>query len=371
MPVRTPARSSANILVVHHDSAAHFLSATFPTFRLHEESANIVFAHALKLLGSEAALTGCHFINESDISTWWREETRSAPLPSSSPTSPRGHVVGPPTANGTSRQMTANGNNEPLWLTVWSSSSPFVPPTLDIVLSCVNSTLGDYPIFLWTPRNPTSLSPSWMIPRVKLLAEHLLDIVPPCRVFSIFGMTQLVKSFTRSWSDLVRCPIEPEPFYAATYSFCNRETFKEFHDPLSREDNIRRANMGDLAQVAQLCKEFADDSVSGARVSLPFSAVPIILPFIDILSARNRCRHYRSAGAYFIWPHLGLRVGGRSDFYLCSYSEHSKCLCNYQSVHHPQMETSGICRAPRSQCHQAVRLQSSLSSWFHTHPRFT
>ena len=359
MPGLTPVRSSANILIVHHDSAAHFLSATFPTLRRHEESANIVFAHALKHLGSEAALTGCHFINESDVSTWWRQETR--PLPSSSPTSPRGHVVGPPTANAISKQMTADGNNDPFWLTVWSSPSPFAPPTLDIVLSCVNWTLGDYPIFLWTPKNATSLSASWLTPRIELLAEHLLDIVPPCRVFSIFGMTQLVKSFTRYWSDLVRCPIEPEPFYAAYYSFCNRETFVDFQDPLSRGDSVRRANMEDLPQVAQLCKEFADDSVRssfGTRI-ISISAVLIRLPFIDILSARNRCRHYRSAGAYLEWPHLDLRIGRRSDFYLCSYPEHSKCVCDHQSVHDAQMETSGICRAPRSQCYQAVGHQSS------------
>ncbi len=345
MPGLTPVRSSANILIVHHDSAANFLSATFPTLRRHEESANIVFAHALKLLGSEAALTGCHFINESDVSTWWRQETRLAPLPSSSPTSPRGHVASPPI----SKQMTASGNNEPFWLTVWSSPSPFIPPTLDIVLSCVSWTLGDYPVFLWTPKNPTSLSPSWLIPRLELLAEHLLNIVPPCRVFSIFGMTQLVKSFTRCWSDLVRCAIEPEPFYAAYYSFCNRETFKEPHDPLSRGDSIRRANMEDLPAVAQLCKEFADDS----------AAFLIRLPYIDILPARNTCRHSRGAGAYFEWAHLDLRVRRRSDFYLCSYPEHSKCVCDYQSVHDAQMETSGICRAPRSQCNQAVGHPSS------------
>ncbi|KAI0294932.1 hypothetical protein BC826DRAFT_1091494 [Russula brevipes] len=229
MPGRTPVRSSANILIVHHDSAAHFLSATFPTFRRHEESANIVFAHALKLLGSEAALTGCHFTNESDVSSC-----------------------------GT---LAANGNDEPFWLTVWSSPSPFTPPTLDIVLSCVSWTLGDYPIFLWTPKNATSISASWLAPRIELLAEHLLDIVPPQRVFSIFGMTSLIKSFTRYWSDLVKCPIEPEPFYAAYYSFCNPETFKESKDSLPRGDSIRRAKIEDLAGVAQLCKEFADDSV--------------------------------------------------------------------------------------------------------------
>jgi len=273
MPGLTPDRSSANILIVHHDSAAHFLSATFPTLRRYEESANIVFAHALKLLGSEAALTGCHFTNESDVSTWWKQETRppsSAPPPSSVS---QGHVVGPRASIGRPRTITitttttttvAASGNEPFWLTVWSSPSPFIPPTLDVVLSCLNWTLGDYPIFLWTPKSPTSVSPSWLTPRIEVLAERLLEMVPPQRVFSIFGMTQLVKSFSRYWSDLVKCPIEPEPFYAAYYSFCNPETFKESSsggDSLPREDSIRRAKTEDLAAVAQLCKEFADDSV--------------------------------------------------------------------------------------------------------------
>jgi hypothetical protein len=254
MPGLTPVRSSANIVVVHHDSAAHFLSAAFPTLRRHEESANIVFAHALKHLGSEAALTGCHFTNESDVSTWWKHETRPPSFQSHVPV-----VAGPPTA--VIKATETCGNNEPFWLTVWSSPSPFIPPTLDIVLSSVSWTLGDYPIFLWTPKNPTSLSSSWLTPRVEILAEHLLGIVPPQRVFSIFGMTQLVKSFTRRWSDLVKCPIEAEPFYAAYYSFCNPETFKESSVSLPRGDSIRRAKIEDLAAVALLCKEFADDSV--------------------------------------------------------------------------------------------------------------
>ncbi|KAI0003751.1 hypothetical protein BJV74DRAFT_811524 [Russula compacta] len=251
MPHRTLVRSSATILIVHHDSVAHFLSATFPTLRRHEESANIVFAHALKLLGSEAALTGCHFTNESDVSTWWKQETK----PSQS------HVAGPPITGIRATVAMADENKEPFWLTVWSSPSPFTPPTLDIVLSCVSWTLGDYPIFLWTPKNPSSVTPAWLNPRLELLAEHLLDIIPPQRVFSIFGMTLLVKSFTRYWSELVKCPIEPEPFYAAYYSFCNADTFKGSNDSLPRGDNIRRANVEDLAAVGQLCKEFADDTV--------------------------------------------------------------------------------------------------------------
>src|SRR6266403_6354535 len=103
MPGLTPVRSSANILIVHHDSAADFLSATFPTLRRHEESASIVFAHALKFLGSEAALTGCHFTNEADVSSWWRQRARAAQNPAAR------HKA---------------KSNEPFWLTLWSSPSP-------------------------------------------------------------------------------------------------------------------------------------------------------------------------------------------------------------------------------------------------------
>ena len=328
MPDLSSVRSDTNICIVHHDSAAHFLSATSPILRRHEESANIVLAHALRLLWSESARMGSRFINKSDIGTWWRQETRSASL---SPAS-RYHVVGPPTTNTTSRRMRADGNNQPFWLTVWSSpsGSPFIPPSLEIVLSCVNWTLGDYPIILWTPRDPASLSVSWLIPRIELLAEALLNIVPPSRVFSIFGMTKLVKSFTRHWSGLVGYPIELESLYAAYYSFCNRETFKESYDPLPRGDSIRCANMEDLPQVAQLCKEFADDSVGDTSI-IAFSADLIRFAYIDILSARNRCCYCRSAGTYFEihWPCLDLRVGRRSGFYLCGYAQHSKCVCDH------------------------------------------
>ena len=261
MPGLTPNRSCANTLVVHHDSAADFLSATFPTLRRHEESANIVFAHALKLLGSEAALTGCHFINESDVNSWWKQRTRAQ------------STVARPRVK----------SNESFWLTVWTSPSPSLPPTLDMVLACVRGTLGDYPIFLWTPKTHAPISPSWLMPRTELLAERLADIVPPRRVFSVFGMTPLVKSFTRYWSDLVKCPIDPEPFYAASYSYCNLETFKEAIDPLPCGDNIRRAIVEDLAAVAQLCKEFADDSVRPSRGTLAILLAYLAVPFIGAL----------------------------------------------------------------------------------------
>ena len=261
MPGLTPI-ANTNTLVVHHDSAIDFLSATFPTLRRHEESANIVFAHALKLLESEAALTGCHFINESDVNSWWKQRTRTTQS-----TAARSRVK----------------PNEPFWLTVWTSPTSFLPPTLDIVLACVRGSLGDYPIFLWTPKTPAPISSSWFMPRTELLAARLADIVPPQRVFSVFGMTPLVKSFTRCWSDLVKCPIELEPFYAAHYTYCNLETFKEAIHSLPSGDNIRRANVEDVVAVAKLCKEFADDSVRPSRGTLATLLAYLTVPFIGVL----------------------------------------------------------------------------------------
>lgn len=236
MPGLTPISTSRNTFVKFHDTAYDFLSATLPTLRRHEKSANIVLAHALKLVGTEAALTGCNFINESDVSSWWNQSSHS---PS---------------------QMRFD-ETQPFWLTVWSSPSPFSQPTLDLVLSCVNWTLGDYPIFLWTPKNPSQITSQWLTPRIDLVAENLLDLVPPERVFSIFGMTLLVKTFASYWKQLTNIAVEPEPFYAASYTWCTLSTFKDSDAPLPRGDYIRRANMRDLEQVAQLCKEFADDSI--------------------------------------------------------------------------------------------------------------
>ncbi|KAI0066494.1 hypothetical protein BV25DRAFT_1390316 [Artomyces pyxidatus] len=241
MPGLTPIQPTSNTLIVHHDSAADFLTATFPTLRRHEAASNIVLAHALKLLGSEAALTGCHFINESDVQKWWKTPRPSSPTPTYSGQRPT--------------------KTEPFWLTVWSSPSPFIAPTLDLVLACVSWTLGDYPVFLWTPKHPSLISSSWLVPRMELLADHLLDYVPPERVFSVFGLSSLAKTFSKIWSDLSGVAIEPEPFYAAYYTYCNLATFKESDEILPADHSIRRAGPSDLDEVAQLCKEFADDSV--------------------------------------------------------------------------------------------------------------
>lgn len=234
MPVRASAPHQ-NSVIMQHDSASDFLAVAYPTLRRHEASSNIVLAHALKRVSTEAALTGLSFTSDADADAWFESADRSS--------------------------FMAHRASGAFWLTLWSSS-PSSAPTLDMVLSCVDWTLGNYPIFLWTPKHPSEHSSAWVQPRIRQLIEHLRHCVPAERVFSVFGMTSLVKTFAHTWSRLTGFQIEPEPFYAAYFSFCDAKTFRGASAMPPTGHRLRRATPADLESVAQLCKEFADDSVS-------------------------------------------------------------------------------------------------------------
>lgn len=234
MPVPMTKSRTPSLVVMQHDSASDFLAAAYPTLRRQEASSNIVLAHALKRVSTEAALSGYQFTSDSDVDSWLATADASSFAP--------------------------HRTTGAFWLTLWSSR-PSAPPALDMILACVDWTLGNYPIFLWSPRRPSEHSSSWLAPRIAQLAHHLRQCVPPERVFSVFGMTSLVKSFSHYWSQLTGFAIERDPFYAAYFSFCNASTFKPSNAPLPAGHRLRRALMSDLEQVAQLCKEFADDSV--------------------------------------------------------------------------------------------------------------
>ncbi|KAH7923248.1 hypothetical protein BV22DRAFT_1130802 [Leucogyrophana mollusca] len=220
---------SQPVTVVEHTSAADFLSATYPTLRRHERSSNIVLAHALKRVNAEAVLTGCQFITDSEV------------------------LLNP--------SLHTQHKDDSFWLTVWSSPTTTSPPSLDLVLSCVSSSLGNYPVFLWSPRLPSTLTTSWLTPRITALIHRLYTCVHPERVFSVFGMTALVKTFARYWTTFTGFATEPHPFYKAYFTFCTPETFQDSPSPYQKEGNIRRATMVDIDSISKLCKEFADDSI--------------------------------------------------------------------------------------------------------------
>jgi hypothetical protein len=210
------------VVVLQHDSAVEFLAVAFPTLQLHEHSASIVLAPALMRAPAEFVLTECQFIMDTDI---------QLPLSSTQPTP---------------------ANN--FWLTVWSQDAKS-RPVLHMVLSCLDSSFGDYPIFLWTP--------AAQLPRRRMddVAAYLLACVAPERVFSVFGSADLVTDFANVWTELTGFQINPKPLYKAFSALCTPQSLKA---SVSHERCVaRRATVRDIEAAGRLCQEFANSSVCG------------------------------------------------------------------------------------------------------------
>lgn len=233
---------SSEIRVLEHYSAQAFLAVSYPTLCKHERSSNIILAHALKKISAEAALTGCHFVTQSEV-------------PLDAPSSDDSEY------------------DDSLWLTIWSTS-PQGTAELELVLACHRAGQDELPVFLWATQLRMLSSPQWLAPRVATLADHLASYVPPTRVFSVFGMAALVKAFSKYWTGLTGFQVEPHPFYSAYLTHCTKKTLTDSMANLPFGHLIRRGTTSDIEDIARLCKGFADDSVcndhTSSRTSGPY-----------------------------------------------------------------------------------------------------
>lgn len=230
MPGLTKSSPKLIATVLRHNSSSDFLSAVHQELGREERSSGIIFAYALKRLTVE---TGHKFSSDADLRGWLSLH----------------------------RASSSNHESKNFWLTVWSHPTPSTPPSLDLVLSCIDWTLGEYPIFLWAPHRVDIADNGWLIPRIVKVIDSLLSTTLPERVFTVFGLTSLVKAFTRCWSDFTGFTLEKEPVYTAYLTYCTAASFIDASSGVPTGHQIRIAMMQDLESVAQLCKEFADDSV--------------------------------------------------------------------------------------------------------------
>lgn len=231
-------QSSSEIQVLEHYSAQAFLSVSYPTLRKYERSSNIILAHALKKISAEAVLTGCQFIAQSEIAF----------------DAPSSDELG-----------------DSVWLTVWSTSPQGIVE-LDLALACHRAGQHELPVFLWATQPKMLSSLQWLAPRVEALADRLASCVPATRVFSVFGMTALVKLFSKCWTNLTGFQVEPEPFYSAYFTYCTKETLNNSNVSLPFGHRIRRGTISDVDDIARLGKDFADDSVSTTACAVVYPA---------------------------------------------------------------------------------------------------
>ncbi|KAG8744638.1 hypothetical protein FRC10_009671 [Ceratobasidium sp. 414] len=222
-----PARAATlNLQVLVHHTATDFLDATEHILEKHELTSNIIYPCAIKARTYERLP-----VSAARGAAYW-----SAPRPATAKPS---------------RQF---------WITQWTVRSAATAPTLDFVVAVTNGQFGGYPVFIWSPHSSGDMTPYFLSPRIQTIVSHLQWAGPAERVFSVFGQDPVVEAFTNMWSQTTSKLPEPEVFYAAKFSFCTAKTLLPAPTPITGH-SLRLATRADLDQCAQLCKEFADDSV--------------------------------------------------------------------------------------------------------------
>lgn len=149
------------------------------------------------------------------------------------------------------------------WI-ICSTFDPSSSETIDFILSCTESGMGSYPIFI-VPTLPTAqLDEDYLLPRLSALVQALYNAVSVSRVYSVFAPEPVTEMFTDLWVELTGIRFIQEPYYAATFSFCTKRTHVDRSATLhpSLKYDMRPAVESDIENVAELCYGFAEGSVS-------------------------------------------------------------------------------------------------------------
>lgn len=207
MPVRTPRFSTSTYKSVHA-----LPPLVWNTLRAHARRSNVILSHAEKALTK--AIDGEHSLQDE------------------------------------------------FWITC-STFDPSSSESIDFILSCTESSMGKYPIFIFSTQHSSRLNEEYLLPRISLLVETLHSTVDVSRVFSVFAPDPVTEMFTDLWVDLTGIRFEHQPYYAATFSVCTKRTHIDrsvsIHPSLRFE--IRPAVESDIDNVAELCHQFALGSV--------------------------------------------------------------------------------------------------------------
>jgi hypothetical protein len=162
---------------------------------------------------------------------------------------------------------------------VWIACSSHNPRTVDLVLSCTEGPMGSYPIFIFSTRPFANLTKEYLLPRVAALVSAVHNAIPVNRVFSVFAPEPITQLFVSLWTEVTGIrSYANEPYYAAKLSYCtkrsivNRQT--TIHPDLVYD--LRPADDDDIMDVAELCHDFAANSVSYLHPILKSTSSPNI-----------------------------------------------------------------------------------------------
>ncbi|KAJ3786691.1 hypothetical protein GGU10DRAFT_310418 [Lentinula aff. detonsa] len=152
-------------------------------------------------------------------------------------------------------------DNDNLWISC-SSVDLNGNKSMDLVLSCTESEMGKYPIFIVATVPFSRLTSQFLAPRVyELILAMKRARIPLQRVYSIFAPEPIAQLFAIIWTEFTGVVHYEPPYYAAMLSFCTRSSLRHHQAKLVHGSyNLRIASMSDLQAVAELCYGFAAES---------------------------------------------------------------------------------------------------------------
>ena len=117
------------------------------------------------------------------------------------------------------------------WITCSTVNLPS-SETMDFILSCTDTPMGSYPIFIYSTRHSSRLADDFLLSRLSLLVNVLHSTVSVSRVFSVFAPDPVTEMFTKLWVNLTGIHPAPQPYFAATFTACTKFTLADRSMPI-------------------------------------------------------------------------------------------------------------------------------------------
>jgi len=153
------------------------------------------------------------------------------------------------------------------WYLLFTQENPFANRRrLDLLAAVTSNRMGEYPLFIFCPHDELAVTDQFLEPRIRRLVEAMYSdsLLGRRRVFAVFARADVARAFATSWSTKSGIAIVTKPYYSAVLATATRSSINVAVRPRQSDDIgylCRAAELTDIAETAEFCKAFANDSI--------------------------------------------------------------------------------------------------------------
>jgi len=175
-------------------------------------------------------------------------------------------LVTQPDSSDVSRPPPTHTSTTRWYLLFTQENSPANHRRLDLLAAVTSNRIGEYPLFIFCPHDELAVTYQFLEPRIRRLVEAMYSdsLLSRRRVFAVFARADLARAFATSWSTRSGIATVAKPYYSAVLATASRSSIDVAARPCQSDDIsslCRAAELTDIAEAAEFCKAFADDSI--------------------------------------------------------------------------------------------------------------